>query len=116
MATLALTHNLRNPYAPTLSALALGLLALGVLFHAEAAAAVQVWIDSTAYGHCFLVLPMALYLAWDRRASLVGVPVRPTFSRKVLRSWSETNSTRSLKRVSSRSMANSARPFGVAGS
>ena len=75
MATLALTHNLRNPYAPTLSALALGLLALGVLFHAEAAAAVQVWIDSTAYGHCFLVLPMALYLAWDRRASLVGVPV-----------------------------------------
>ena len=77
MATLALTHNLRNPYAPTLSALALGLLALGVLFHAEAAAAVQVWIDSTAYGHCFLVLPMALYLAWDRRASLVGVPVRP---------------------------------------
>lgn len=77
MATLALTPSLRSAYAPTLSALTLGLVALGALFHAEAAAAVQVWIESTAYGHCFLVLPMALYLAWDRRASLVGVPLRP---------------------------------------
>ena len=77
MATVALAWTARIPYAPTLSALALGLAALGALFHAEAAAAVQVWIDSTAYGHCFLVLPMALFLAWDRRASLAGVPVRP---------------------------------------
>ena len=77
MATVALAQTLRISYAPTLSGLALGLAALGALFHAEVAAAVQVWIDSTAYGHCFLVLPMALYLAWDRRASLAGVPVRP---------------------------------------
>ena len=45
-------------------------LALGLLFRAEIAAAVQVWHDSTAYSHCFFVLPIALYLAWDRRATL----------------------------------------------
>ena len=77
MTTLAVPHIQRSALVPAAAALALGLLVLGALFHQEAAAAVQVWIDSTAYGHCFLVLPMALYLAWDRRASLAGVPLQP---------------------------------------
>ena len=38
--------------------LAIGLVALGLLFHAEIAAAVKTWIDSTAYNHCFLVIPI----------------------------------------------------------
>lgn len=77
MTTLAVLHTRRSALVPAVTALALGLLALGALFHAEAGAAVQVWINSTAYGHCFLVLPMALYLAWDRRASLAGIPLQP---------------------------------------
>lgn len=77
MTTLVVPHTQRSALVPAVTALMLGLLALGALFHVEAGAAVQVWIDSTAYGHCFLVLPMALYLAWDRRASLVGVPLQP---------------------------------------
>ena len=36
---------------------------------------VATWMDSTAYNHCFLVLPIALFLAWDRRDELVGVPI-----------------------------------------
>lgn len=58
-------------------ALLAGLLVLGLLFRQEIAAAVEVWSSSTAYNHCFLVLPIAAYLAWDRRAALAGVPVRP---------------------------------------
>ena len=47
---------------------------LGLLFHGEVVAAVQTWNNSTAYNHCFLVIPIAFYLLWDRRAALVGVP------------------------------------------
>jgi exosortase A len=58
-------------------ALALGLAVLALLFQEEIGAAIRVWTNSTAYNHCFLVLPIALYLAWDRRATLIGVPIRP---------------------------------------
>jgi exosortase A len=54
-------------FRPVWPALALGLLVLSALFHAEAIAAVHVWATSTAYGHCVLVLPLALWLIWDRR-------------------------------------------------
>jgi exosortase A len=64
--------------APVLPALLLGLVLLGVAFRAEAMAAYRVWIESTAYSHCFFVLPIAAYMAWDRRQMLAGVPVVPT--------------------------------------
>ncbi|HBK09250.1 MAG TPA: exosortase [Acetobacteraceae bacterium] len=57
--------------------LALGVLLLGLLFNKEVIAAVQTWDSSTAYNHCFLVIPIALYLLWDRRQDLVGIAVRP---------------------------------------
>jgi len=55
-------------------AIGAGLIALGWLFRDEVIAAVGVWRDSTAYNHCFLVIPIVLYLIWDRRASLHGMP------------------------------------------
>jgi exosortase A len=58
-------------------ALLLGLGVLALLFRAEITAAVKVWEESTAYNHCFLVLPIAAYLAWERREMLAGVPIRP---------------------------------------
>ncbi len=58
-------------------ALGLGLVALGLLFNAEIAAATGTWIESTAYNHCFLVIPIAAYLAWDRRNDLRGVAAVP---------------------------------------
>jgi exosortase A len=58
--------------------LGVGLLLFGVLFHAEIAAAVTVWMDSTAYNHCFLVLPIVAYLLWDRRDVLSSVPPIPS--------------------------------------
>ena len=57
--------------------LGLGVIVLGLLFHQEVSAAVQTWIDSTAYSHCFFVLPIAAYLAWDRWDTLGPVPIRP---------------------------------------
>ena len=36
-----------------------------------------VWWQSAAYGHCFLVLPMAAYLAWTRRAAVAGSRCNP---------------------------------------
>ncbi len=60
----------RRAWHRALPALAGGMLAWALLFHAEIAAAVGVWIDSTAYNHGFFILPIALWLAWDRRGRL----------------------------------------------
>jgi exosortase A len=54
-----------------------GLLALALLFHTEIIVAVRIWIASTAYNHCFLVLPIAAYLAWDRRDAVRGMSPVP---------------------------------------
>jgi exosortase A len=56
--------------------LAVGLLLLGLVFSSEVVAAVDTWNSSTAYNHCFLVIPIALYLLWDRRDDLFGIPAR----------------------------------------
>ena len=61
----------------TAAGLIAGILILGALFRSEVIAAVQTWDDSTAYNHCFLVIPIALYLLWDRRGSLRGLSARP---------------------------------------
>lgn len=54
-----------------------GLLLLGGIFNREVVAAVQTWEASTAYNHCFLVIPIVLYLLWDRRFDLTGIQARP---------------------------------------
>ena len=66
------------PLRPALAVLAVALVAWVALFWTEAEAAIGIWITSTAYGHCFLIIPMALYLAWDQRAGLAGLAPRAT--------------------------------------
>ncbi len=61
------------------SCLALSAIALGALFHTEVAGAYAVWVSSTAYNHCFLILPVAAYLAWVRRGALAGLKPQPDF-------------------------------------
>ncbi|MBV9812836.1 MAG: exosortase [Acetobacteraceae bacterium] len=68
--------DMRPALVPML-AVGLGLVILGVAFAREIAAAVGVWESSTAYGHCFLVLPIALYLGWERRAKIAATPIVP---------------------------------------
>jgi exosortase A len=58
-------------------AIGVGLIALGLLFHTEIAGAVTVWQNSTAYNHCFLVIPIVIYLLWERRETLRGAVAVP---------------------------------------
>lgn len=58
-------------------ALILGLGVIAILFWSEIDSAVRVWLGSTAYGHCFFILPISLYLTWDRRDGLVGRMPQP---------------------------------------
>ena len=67
----------RTSVVSALATLAAGLLGLVIVFLPECRAAVRVWIDSTAYGHCFLIIPIAAFLVWDRRADLSGLRPRP---------------------------------------
>ncbi|MGI4792935.1 MAG: exosortase A [Janthinobacterium lividum] len=60
-----------------LLALAIGLVLLCWLFLPEGRAAVEVWNASTAYSHCYLILPMTLYLLRERWAVLRTIGATP---------------------------------------
>lgn len=62
-----------RPLAPVVVAIA----ALLWLFRDTAAAMVAIWMRSDTFTHAFLVPPIALWLAWRRRADLAGVQLRP---------------------------------------
>jgi len=52
------------------TALAALLLLTLVAFHSSVSAAVRVWEVSPTYSHCFLIIPIVLWLIWERRATL----------------------------------------------
>jgi exosortase A len=62
---------------PAAPALALSAAVLGLLYHREIAAAVRVWNSSTAYGHCWLIVPIALFLAYERRGAAAAAAIAP---------------------------------------
>lgn len=62
----AASSNWRMP----LVALALATIAWAVLFRVEIVHAVSIWESSAAYNHSWLILPIALWLAWGRRHRL----------------------------------------------
>ena len=62
---------------PAVPVLAAGIVAWALLFRPEIARAVTTWNASTAYGHCWFVLPIVLYLVWDRRTAAAGAAPRP---------------------------------------
>ncbi len=64
-------------WTPALAALVAGCAVLLAAHAAEASAALRVWSASTAFGHCFLVLPIAAWLAWERRDRLQALSPQP---------------------------------------
>jgi exosortase A len=60
-----------------MTALAIGIFAFVLVFRSEIASAFEVWNNSDAYSHCFLVLPVAAYLAWERRRSVAAAELSP---------------------------------------
>lgn len=47
------------------------------LYFESARSAVDLWWNRSAYNHGFLILPIALYLIWDKRAALAAMTPRP---------------------------------------
>ncbi|HEU0155565.1 MAG TPA: exosortase A [Stellaceae bacterium] len=60
-----------------LVAIGLAAVVFGIVFRAEIAAAVRVWIESTAYNHCFLIIPLTGFLLWERRSTIRAVAPAP---------------------------------------
>lgn len=48
--------------------IAAGLAALVVIFLEAVAGAVNVWVTSATFNHCFMIVPIVGYLVWERRA------------------------------------------------
>lgn len=48
------------------------------IFHEATWSLIQVWLNSRTYGHGFLIIPVAIWLAWQNRDLLVRQPVRPS--------------------------------------
>lgn len=55
----------------------LTLVFFGVLFPDAVLGAVRVWWVSPTFNHCFLVLPISLFMIWSRRGLLAGTAVVP---------------------------------------
>jgi exosortase len=63
--------------ALTFGALALILVAFGVLYRDVIALLVQNW-GGEDFSHGYLIVPVALYFVWDRRAKLTAAPPNPS--------------------------------------
>ena len=57
----------------------LSALVFGLVFRHDVTLAVRVWIASTAYNHCFLILPLIGFLLWERRAIIASLSPVPAF-------------------------------------
>ena len=68
---------LRRDWVVASVALVFGLVAFAFLFQPEIGNALDTWRTSYAYDHCYLIIPVAGYLAWDRRHLLATMLPRP---------------------------------------
>jgi exosortase A len=64
-------------WRPALVCIGIAALVFGIVFQREISGAVQVWIESTAYNHCFLIIPLIGFLLWERRAVIASVSPSP---------------------------------------
>ena len=61
----------------TAAALALLVLSFTLLYADVASKLVRDWASDDNYSHGFLILPIALFLTWERRHKLAALPYRP---------------------------------------
>lgn len=67
----------RHGWRLALAMIGMAILAFALVFQREVTGAVRVWTHSTAYNHCFLVLPLVAFLLWERRAETSSASPRP---------------------------------------
>ncbi len=65
-------------WAPALVSIAMACAVFGLAFQREIVGAVRVWSESTAYNHCFLILPLVAALLWNRREAIALLRPSPT--------------------------------------
>jgi exosortase len=65
------------PNRRTMAVIAALVTAIGLLYANVLFALVRQWSSDDNYSHGFLVIPLALYFAWERREALANAPVRP---------------------------------------
>ena len=68
---------LRGAWAYAIAVIAAAMLGICLMFRDDVAGAVRVWIGSATYNHCFLIIPIALYMIWQRRADVALLAPKP---------------------------------------
>ena len=74
----------RSRWTYATGVVAAAFLVLCLIFRQEVVGAVRVWIGSETYNHCFLIIPIALYMIWQRRQALAAVVAKPDFRALIL--------------------------------
>lgn len=64
-------------WRPSLARLGVLAAVWAMLFHADLADLVRVWLTSTPYSHCVFLPPIIAWLVWQRRAGLLRLEPRP---------------------------------------
>jgi exosortase A len=67
----------RRLWGVTLAVLGVGAAAFVIAFYVEVKSALEVWDQSTAYNHCYLILPIVAYLLWERWRALYARAPEP---------------------------------------
>lgn len=70
---------LAGPWAVTVGAAAVALVALAALYLSTVTSAVHLWNTSSAYNYGYLILPISLALIWAERKQLAATVPAPTF-------------------------------------
>jgi exosortase A len=58
---------------------AISIVFLFALYYPTVESMVSIWYRSETFAHGFLILPIALWLVWRRRAALKGLSIRPVY-------------------------------------
>lgn len=66
-------------WLPALISIGSVCIVFAIAFQHEIAAAIKVWNESTAYNHCYLVLPLVAVLLWRARAAILTSRPAPSF-------------------------------------
>jgi len=75
--TSEVTQAERSGWPRAIAIIAVCLLAMGLLFQEEVTGAFRVWLGSATYNHCFLIIPIAGYMIWQRRYEIAPMSPQP---------------------------------------
>lgn len=80
--SLKLEHSLAGPslgWGGAAAAVIVACIAILAIFSRDVSAALTVWQTSSAYSHCYLILPVSLYLIYSRRSELRAIEPSPSW-------------------------------------